>query len=110
MRQHLLGFTLAPLFLLTTACSQQESVAKVDSTETLSASQNSYEQSALLKISKLKKLMEQAQTKQIDVTREESVVWFAEQFLKFANWDEKNYDAVVKLFSYERYYADTYEA
>ncbi|MEI8619290.1 hypothetical protein P4S63_26030 [Pseudoalteromonas sp. B193] len=43
------------------------------------------------------------------MTREESVVWFAEQFLKFANWDENNYDAVVKLFSYERYYADTKE-
>lgn len=55
MRQHLLGFTLAPLFLLTTACSQQESVAKVDNNETLSATQNKYEQTATLKIAKLKK-------------------------------------------------------
>ncbi|KPZ59376.1 hypothetical protein AN391_01083 [Pseudoalteromonas sp. P1-13-1a] len=112
MRQHLLGFTLAPLFLLTSACSQQEGVIDSKNTETLSAastSLNSYEKAAQLKINKLKKLMAKAKRKQIDVTREQSVVWFAEQFLKFANWDENNYDAVVKLFSYERYYKDKKE-
>ncbi|CAH8284265.1 beta-galactosidase [Mariniflexile fucanivorans] len=64
------------------------------------------EEEALRKISNLESLMEEARSKSIDVTREETVLWFSKEFLKFANWDESNKDAVAKLFGYERYYAD----
>lgn len=64
------------------------------------------EEEALQKISKLETLMEEAKSKSIDVTREETIIWFSKEFLKFANWDEANKDVVAKLFGYERYYAD----
>ena len=67
---------------------------------------NQYEQEALQKIDTLEALMEEAQAKSIDVTREETVLWFAKEFLKFANWDENNKEAIEQLFGYERYYAD----
>lgn len=64
-----------------------------------------YEQQALTKLDILKQLMQDAEAKDIDVTREETVVWFAEQFLKFADWDEANVEAIEAAFGYERYYA-----
>ncbi len=63
------------------------------------------EAEALGKIETLEGLMDKARSKDIDVTREETVLWFSKEFLKFANWDENNSDAVEKLFGYERYYA-----
>ncbi len=67
--------------------------------------EKSLEQEAVSKVKKLETLMAEAKTKSIDVTREETTLWFANEFLKFANWDENNKDAVEKLFGYERYYA-----
>ena len=88
------------------ACNKQTHSESLQSTAS-AASQSEMsvlESDARIKLSMLKSMMEEAQAKQIDVTREETIVWFAEQFLKFANWDEANKPAVEKLFSYERYY------
>lgn len=65
----------------------------------------SLEEKALEKIATLEKLMEEAKTKSIDVQREETLLWFSKEFVKFANWDETHKEAVEKLFGYERYYA-----
>lgn len=62
------------------------------------------ENKALAKIEQLEGLMEKAKNKSIDVTREETTLWFAKEFVKFANWDETNKEAISKLFGYERYY------
>ncbi|WP_299184063.1 beta-galactosidase [uncultured Aquimarina sp.] len=59
---------------------------------------------AISKIETLKSLMNEAKKKSIDVTREETTLWFSKEFIKFADWDEANKDAVSKLFGYERYY------
>ncbi|AUS05491.1 glycoside hydrolase family 42 [Pseudotamlana carrageenivorans] len=69
-------------------------------------SEKTLEQEALSKIETLEELMEKAKANSIDVAREETTVWFAKEFLKFANWDENNKEAVERLFGYERYYAD----
>ncbi|WP_405293637.1 hypothetical protein [Algibacter sp. Ld11] len=67
---------------------------------------NPLELEALDKVNALESLMEDAKNKSIDVTREETILWFSKEFLKFANWDESNKEATEKLFGYERYYAD----
>ncbi|WP_282055783.1 hypothetical protein [Maribacter luteus] len=64
-----------------------------------------YEKEALQKIETLEGLMKEARSRSLDVTREETTLWFANEFLKFANWDETNKEATAKLFGYERYYA-----
>lgn len=69
-------------------------------------SKSDYENEALFKINKLEELMDEARSKSIDVTREETILWFSKEFLKFANWDEANKEAVERLFGYERYYAE----
>ncbi|MGA9638460.1 hypothetical protein [Flavobacterium sp.] len=58
------------------------------------------EKEAIKKIKILETLMKKAKSKSIDVTREETLLWFSKEFLKFANWDEKNKDKVEKLFGY----------
>ncbi|WP_299255642.1 beta-galactosidase [uncultured Aquimarina sp.] len=60
---------------------------------------------ALGKIEHLESLMSKAEEKSLDVTREETTIWFSKEFLKFADWDEANKNAVSKLFGYERFYA-----
>lgn len=55
---------------------------------------------ALDKIDKLENLMGKAKSKSIDVTREETTLWFAKEFLKFADWDEAHKEDVEKLFGY----------
>lgn len=75
-----------------------------------SASQTStmgdLERDARGKIATLEQMMEQASAQGLDVTREETAVWFAREFLKFANWDEANPDAVEYAFSKYPPYAD----
>lgn len=66
--------------------------------------QTNLEHEATKKIKVLESLMDEARQKTIDVTREETTLWFSNEFLKFANWDENNKEAVERLFSYERYY------
>ena len=61
---------------------------------------------ALDKIEILESLMNEAKEKSIDITREETTLWFSKEFIKFADWDETNKDAVAKLFGYERYYTE----
>lgn len=65
-----------------------------------------YEKEALEKIETLESLMKEAEDKSIDITREKTLLWFSKEFLKFANWDEANKEAIEKLFGYERYYAE----
>lgn len=67
---------------------------------------NPYVTEALTKIGLLEASMEEARAKDIDVTREESIVWFAKEFLKFADWDEDNQDAVAYLFEQYGPYAE----
>ncbi|EWH09583.1 hypothetical protein DS2_12148 [Catenovulum agarivorans DS-2] len=74
-----------------------------------SAHQNVLVQQAQQKIAELESKMKQAQSQGIDVTREETVVWFAKEFLKFADWDEANEEAVAKAFSYYGPYTDQAE-
>ncbi|MGJ8642090.1 MAG: glycoside hydrolase family 42 [Luteolibacter sp.] len=64
----------------------------------LSASANP-EEEALSKISTLEELMDKARAKSLDVTREETIIWFSKEFLKFADWDEKNEKSNEYLFS-----------
>jgi beta-galactosidase len=65
---------------------------------------NTPKEEALDKIEILETLMKEAKEKSIDVTREETTLWFSKEFVKFADWDENNKEAVAKLFGYERYY------
>ncbi|WP_075344081.1 alpha-amylase family protein [Tenacibaculum agarivorans] len=68
---------------------------------------NTLESEALDKIKTLEKLTSDAKAKSIDVAREETILWFSKEFLKFATWDEENNDAVEKLFGYyKKYEAD----
>lgn len=59
-----------------------------------------HKEDAILKISALEALMDDARNKSIDVTREETLLWFSKEFLKFADWDEANKPAIEKLFGY----------
>ena len=61
-------------------------------------SQSKFENEALKKIDQLTEMMADAQSKSIDVTREETTLWFSKTFLKFANWDEANKDVIEGLF------------
>ncbi len=49
-------------------------------------------------MSKLEALMKEANGKSLDTTREETVLWFSKEFIKFANWDEENIEANEYLF------------
>jgi beta-galactosidase len=99
---------LAPLMMIGAACTQIETgddnvtssseIQKVNATSPL-------EVTARNKINVLQTMMDEAKSKNIDVTREEAVVWFAKEFLKFANWDEANPDAIEAAFGYERHFA-----
>ncbi|MFC7291367.1 glycoside hydrolase family 42 [Hirschia litorea] len=90
---------VATAFLGCTPTAQNETAQSA--LEQSASSQNVYEQEALSKIKTLNALMDQARAKEIDVTREETVIWFAKEFLKFANWDEANKDVVA--FSFQQF-------
>ncbi|MBY6212010.1 glycoside hydrolase family 42 [Microbulbifer agarilyticus] len=70
---------------------------------------NPLETAALDKISTLEAQVKKAQVKGLDVTREETTLWFAREFLKFANWDEQNRDAVAYMFGAYAPYEDRKE-
>ena len=61
---------------------------------------------AVAKIDTLEAKMAEAQKAGFDVTREETVVWFAKEFLKYADWDEANRDAVAYAFEQYQPYKD----
>ncbi|WP_017446646.1 alpha-amylase family protein [Gayadomonas joobiniege] len=101
-----------PFFML--ACSESTADASTEAanvqsssaTQSLQASANPLVQSAQQKMQTLEQKMAQAQAKGIDVTREKTVLWFAKEFLKFADWDQNNQAAVEKAFSYYGPYKD----
>lgn len=113
MKKHLLGASIASVLVLLTACNKQDdtqvntaSIKKqVELTKVNSAITSPLEQEARSKLLILENMMDEAQLKNIDVTREETIVWFAKEFLKFANWDEANPDVISAAFGYERHFA-----
>ncbi|WP_214625737.1 S-layer homology domain-containing protein [Paenibacillus agaridevorans] len=50
------------------------------------------------KISELEALILKAQARQLDTEREKGAVWFAKEYDKYADWDEKNIDVNKKMF------------
>jgi beta-galactosidase len=64
---------------------------------------------ALAQIDILKTMMQEARAKNIDVTREETVLWFANEFLKYADWDENHPEEVTYLFERFSIYEDEKE-
>ena len=50
------------------------------------------------KINTLNELITKAKDKNLDAKREEGVIWFANEFVKYANWDENNVTINSKLF------------
>lgn len=102
---------LLSLSVALVACGENASNLKPENSNTTSQATNNtatsqYETTALDKIEQLTALMDIARTKSLDVAREETVVWFAKEFLKFANWDENNREAVEYMFSAYRPYKD----
>ncbi|APG62045.1 glycoside hydrolase family 42 [Sphingorhabdus lutea] len=89
----------------THAASEMEQ-ARGDKDTQITLTTGALEAKARAKIVQLEMLMEQARAQNIDVTREETTIWFANEFLKFANWDENNQAAVEYAFSQYRYWAD----
>ncbi|WP_158966194.1 alpha-amylase family protein [Paraglaciecola sp. L3A3] len=67
------------------------------------------EQTAVAKLAKLESLMLQAKNKSLDVTREETTVWFAYEFLKYAEWDEANKAETQKFFANYQPFKDKQE-
>ena len=59
-----------------------------------------YEEAAWAKIDTLQSLMSEAQHRSIDVKREETLLWFSKEFLKFADWDEAHQPELERLFGY----------
>ncbi|MCD6374392.1 MAG: beta-galactosidase, partial [Caldisericaceae bacterium] len=53
---------------------------------------------ALAKINTLEKLMHEARSKSIDITREEALLWFSKEFIKFADWDAAHKGTIERLF------------
>ena len=102
----LLGGTCALLlFFLSSACRVQDSTTSTTEAYAPKAAASPLEEEAREKMDTLERLMEEAREKEIDVAREETILWLSGEFLKFANWDEANPEAIETLFGYERYYA-----
>ncbi|QDV66055.1 Beta-galactosidase [Crateriforma conspicua] len=85
-----LGMLLVWALALENACGEKPVVTQVE---------NSLVEEAVRKTGVLNEKMEEAKAKGIDVTREESTLWFAQQFLKFADWDESHPSEVAYLFA-----------
>lgn len=60
-----------------------------------------YKERALSQISTLEVLMQEARSKSMDVTREETLLWFSKEFIKFADWDEAHKNVIE--FSFEMF-------
>jgi beta-galactosidase len=91
-----LGFAasgLRALVMLAIAALGCTSPAQADSSPVESAKEH-----ALSQIRMLEDLTAVARSKSIDVTREETVLWFSREFLKFADWDQSHKDEIEYLF------------
>ncbi|MDU0353360.1 glycoside hydrolase family 42 [Paraglaciecola aquimarina] len=102
MKPYFIGASIASALVFMSACnnstsSTETSVQSTKVTQPATKATSELEQTARLKLKTLERIMAQARAKDIDVTREETVVWFANEFLKFANWDENNQDAITYL-------------
>lgn len=73
-------------------------------TLSFSLSASELKQEAIEKISVLETLILQAQGQGLDATREECAVWFAIEFLKFADWDDRNKSANESFYSAYSHY------
>ena len=104
MKHLIQAIVCALIVLFIAACSASEDTSTNGESVAQETVSNAYEQEAMEKLVVLKGMMDRARANDIDVAREETIVWFSEQFLKFANWDEANPEAVAALFGYERYY------
>lgn len=106
---HTLLASILPLGLLACSDNTETTASNLNVKAESQANQNAYVKSAKEKITILESKMEQAQQQGIDITREKTVLWFAKEFLKYADWDEKNEAAVEKAFSYYAPYRDNSE-
>ncbi|MBU2886357.1 beta-galactosidase [Gilvimarinus agarilyticus] len=113
MSRKLLMAAVASLVL--GACSEDASspVPQINTTRSLESgtSQDSshYVITAEQKITALQRKMQEARKQSLDVTREETVLWFANEFLKYASWDEANQEAVAYAFAQYAPYAERSE-
>ncbi|MDU0354769.1 glycoside hydrolase family 42 [Paraglaciecola aquimarina] len=111
MKYNLLWASVTTAVLFTTACNKQMDPSTQTTNgqveEPILAAEYVYdlEKQARTKLNQLQNLMASAKEKDIDVSREETIVWLSEQFLKFANWDEANPKDVEQIFGYEKYFA-----
>lgn len=110
MKHPLTAASIAASLLLVSACNgqNQASVTEIHTQPETSQPKveiSALEQEARAKLVELTAMMVEARAKNIDVAREETIVWFSEQFLKFANWDAAHPDVIEAAFGYERYYA-----
>ncbi|MFW8592083.1 alpha-amylase family protein [Glaciecola sp. 2405UD65-10] len=105
MTRKLLAISIAAALSISAGCTNSIE-APLNSTNTAEIEVSPIEQQARIKLSQLEQMMAEARAKGIDVAREETIVWFSQQFLKFATWDEANPETIERAFSYERYYAE----
>lgn len=84
--------------LLIAAVDQPIIVMANENQSSLQNKQSDLEKQARSKILILKNLRNQAKTREYDVEREDATIWMAEQFLKFANWDENHIAENEKIF------------
>lgn len=106
MKPHFLAACITSALVLSVGCSQSsESQSTITPVKAEASSLSPLEHEARIKLATLKSMMDEARNKNIDVTREETLEWFSEQFLTFASWDEANPAAIEAAFGYERYYA-----
>lgn len=96
--------------LVTVSCAPQSSNHSIDASQNTSKvsaeepktkfiANSALELLALEKLTQLERLIKDAKRESIDVTREETTIWFAYEFLKYAKWDEENIDVTEKFFA-----------
>ena len=107
---HLKTFTLSLFALSSIGCMQNASLETTVSDAPLqyvsTSEDNPLTQEGQKKIKRLEELMKSAEKDGIDVVREETVLWFAKEFLKFADWDQANPEAVEYMFAQYGPYKD----
>ena len=96
MKRNLIAIAISTALLFTTACGSNENknsesssnsgAQQANSSHKLAnaASMSALESQARAKLAVLEDMMNKAREQKIDVAREETIVWFSEQFLKFS--------------------------
>ncbi|QBG46793.1 glycoside hydrolase family 42 [Verrucomicrobia bacterium S94] len=101
----LISLAAAVFISVRSASAGTENTELGSSPDTEATAENAIAKEARLKIDQLKSLMQKAQVENIDVTREETVLWFAGEFLKYADWDENHPEEIAYLFGRYSIYA-----